>query len=263
MSAVGLWEWGRAWRRCARRWEEFALRLGRETSWRVWNPGRYGERWHRRFRETYPPGPNPVLLLGLNPGPYGMGQTGIPFTDIRRLESDLPELAARLRTDGESIGLPGLAPPDLRRRLDRTFESSSIRVYRFLRLAGGSAGAGWRRVVAANPCPMLFMEGTVNRTPADLRRALRKRGGRLERVTARLEECDQLRRECAREAVRVLEPRGVILLGRNIQEALAGDPSLGAVPGGVLAWEHPARAVPDAWAGGLVRAVRRRGWWKG
>lgn len=256
-------DWGGVWRRCARRWEGFARRLGKRTSWRVWNPGRYGERWHRRFREVYPVGPNPILILGLNPGPYGMGQTGIPFTDVRRLETELPDLAGRLRAEGEPVRVPGLAPPDLRPRLSRTFESSSVRIYRFLRLAAGNAGAGWRRVVAANPCPLLFMEGSANRTPADLGRVLRAGGVEPSAARKMLEECDRLRRKCVQEAVRALEPRGVVLLGRNVQGALGGDAAFDPVPGGTLCWEHPARAVPDAWAAGLLREIRRRGWWRG
>jgi hypothetical protein len=82
------------------------------------------------------------MFCGLNPGPYGMAQTGVPFTDLKRLASDLPKLARALAASGESLALPGLAPPSLRPFLTRTFESSAVRVYKFLaRARDGGGGA--------------------------------------------------------------------------------------------------------------------------
>ena len=80
------------WKESAELFEPLAREVAAATGWLVVNPGRYGERWHARFRRLYPPGPNPLLLFGLNPGPYGMAQTGVPFTDLKRLQSHLPEL---------------------------------------------------------------------------------------------------------------------------------------------------------------------------
>lgn len=187
-----------------------------------------------------------------------MGQTGIPFTDIKRLCSDLPRLAVRLREDGEPLSLPGLAPPSLCRFLHRTFESSSVRVYRFLSRGWGSAEDGWRDVVAVNPCSLLFMdpESGENRTPSDLGRALRKRAA-ARRVHTLLEQTERLRGECALSLVEALQARGVVLLGRDVQAAL-GDMLADRLGGSrVVSWPHPARAVPDAWASGLLARLRR------
>lgn len=224
----------------------------------MWNPGRYGERWHALFRRLYPPVRRPLLLFGLNPGPYGMAQTGIPFTDVKRIGSHLPRLASALQTRGETLAVPGLAPANLRPFLTRTFESSSVRVYRFLEETFGDAERGVRHAVVANPCPLLFIdpgEGR-NRTPADLGRAAAPAGH--EERAALLAEADRLRRRNAEDAVSTLPPRGCVLLGRNAQSAL-GDllrRSLGDRQ--VVDWEHPARAVPQTWASGLRRELRRR-----
>ncbi|MCI0658821.1 MAG: hypothetical protein L0170_17350, partial [Acidobacteria bacterium] len=142
--------WGSAWRRSARRWESLAARIASVTGWRVWNPGRYGERWHSLFRSIYPVREEGILIFGLNPGPYGMAQTGIPFTDIKRLEAQLPTLAGAIRRRRGQLRLPGLAPRSLHPFLSRTFESSSVRVYRFLLLGWGNAERGWREVAVAN-----------------------------------------------------------------------------------------------------------------
>jgi single-strand selective monofunctional uracil DNA glycosylase len=253
--------WGNAWRRAGRRWEELAPALRRATGWKIWNPGIYGERWHVRFRRRYPPRDHPLLIFGLNPGPYGMAQTGIPFTDIRRLVASLPELALELRKSGEAVEVPGLAPADLRPFLGRSFESSSVRVYRFLERGWGSAELGWSDMAVANPCTLLFIDPAEgkNRTPADLGHAARAhpRGAVLARALG--EKTDRLRVLCATEAVEALDPRAVILFGKDVQGALG--PALSSLLGErkVIPWEHPARAVPEAWAGGLLSAIRSRG----
>jgi len=47
----------------------------------VYNPLEYAWEPHCRYLERYGLGPRPVLLIGMNPGPWGMAQTGIPFGD--------------------------------------------------------------------------------------------------------------------------------------------------------------------------------------
>ncbi len=253
--------WGKVWRRSARRWEDLAPALRRATGWRIWNPGLYGETWHARFRRLYRPGQHPLVVFGLNPGPYGMAQTGIPFTDIRRLVSALPDLAAELRGRGERVEPPGLAPPGLRPYLSRSFESSAVRVYRFLKKGWGGAERGWTEVVVANPCTLLFIDPAEgkNRTPADLARAARLRGSGRDQVRELVESFGRIRIRCAVESIEALSPRGAILLGKDVQAALG--PALRRILGEarVIPWEHPARAVPESWASGLLSALRRRG----
>lgn len=262
MNSAGNREaWGRAWRRAGRRWEALVPDLRGATGWKIWNPGIYGERWHARFRRRHSPGTHPLLIFGLNPGPYGMAQTGIPFTDIRRLVTSLPELALELRRMGEAVEVPGLAPADLRPFLGRCFESSAVRVYRFLERGWGSAERGWSDVVVANPCTLLFVDPAVgkNRTPADLGKAARAGPGGASRARALEEASDHLRIRCATDAVEALDPRGVILFGKDVQGALG--PALCGLLGEkkVIPWEHPARAVPESWSAGLLAAIRNRG----
>jgi single-strand selective monofunctional uracil DNA glycosylase len=251
---------GSFWRWSARRFEPLAREIGRATGWLVVNPGRYGEPWHARFRRSYPPRARPLLFCGLNPGPYGMAQTGVPFTDLKRLQADLPTLAAELEASGAALERPGLAPPELRPFLTRTFESSSVRVYRFLALLRGSAEAAFRDVVFVNPCPLLFIDREVgaNRTPADLPRALRQRTAR-GRAASLIETFDAARVDVVSRAVDLLEPRGAVLLGRDVAAILGETLRARLGARAVVEWEHPARAVPDRWARGLASTLRRRG----
>ncbi len=251
--------WGRTKLTAARRWERFAPEIAAATGWQVWNPGLYGERWHRHFRAAYPLARAPLAVFGLNPGPYGMAQSGIPFTDLKRVAERLPRLAAELERRGERLVLPGLAPRSLHPYLTRTFESSAVRVYRFLELGWGSAEEAFRHVVVANPCSLLFMEPTTrkNRTPADLVRVVRARGTHDARVLQA--EMARLRWRAAEESIRGLAPRAAILFGRDVAEVLSARlaEAFPALP--VIAWEHPARAVPETWARGLLDALRERG----
>jgi single-strand selective monofunctional uracil DNA glycosylase len=236
--------------------------VARATGWKVWNPGEYGDAWHQVFRSVCPPRRGSVLIFGLNPGPYGMAQTGIPFTDVRRLREFLPRVSARLaalRPDAALPEVPGLAPRDLQPFLTRTFESSSVRMYRFLARVDADVEQACRRVVVANPCPLLFVdkEEGRNRTPADLRREVR-RNGRDEPV-AMQQEMDRLRRENCEDALRTLRPKAVVLLGRDAQAALRETVVGRLGEDRVLDWEHPARAVPDPWARGLQEALQNQG----
>jgi single-strand selective monofunctional uracil DNA glycosylase len=239
---------GAAIRFSSRRFAPLARSIARATGWLVLDPSRYGERWHAPFRRLYPPRARPLLVFGLNPGPYGMAQTGIPFTDLKRLAQGLPRLAAELARSGERLSLPGLAPSSLQPFLTRTFESSSVRVHRFLRLAHGSAERAFREVVFVNPCPLLFIDRALgeNRTPADLPRALRA-------------GVDEARVEVVSVAVARLRARGAIVLGRDAAAALSVPLRARLGERAVVEWEHPARAVPDIWARGLLAALRRRG----
>ena len=252
---------GECWRAAARRFVPIARQITAATGWQVFNPGQYGERWHSRFRRCYPLGERPLLICGLNPGPYGMAQTGIPFTDLKRLQAELPRFTAELRRIGEPLALPGLAPPSLRPFLTRTFESSSVRVYRFLAHAFGSAEAAFRELAVVNPCPLLFIdpESGANQTPADLLRRLRSRGATAAAARAFLARFDAARAATVDEAIRRLDPRGVVLLGRDVDAAI-GTPLRAALgPERVLAFEHPARAVPDRWSRGLAAELANRG----
>ncbi|HEV8376101.1 MAG TPA: uracil-DNA glycosylase family protein [Candidatus Polarisedimenticolia bacterium] len=206
--------------------------------------------------------PRPILIFGLNPGPYGMAQTGIPFTDIKRLRQKLPDLAARIRRRYGECEIPGLAPSSLRPFLTRSFESSSVRFYRFLDLGWECAEEGWKHVAVANACPLLFVEpaSRSNRTPADLRRAA-SRGIRNDlRARELCQACTRLRCLAAHEAEQALDPRGVILLGKDVQRALAESFEGKLGRNAVVHWEHPARAVPERWARGLLEELRGRAW---
>lgn len=228
-----------AWRENSRRWEavaEEARGLGLE----VWNPGLYAADVHAKFLRAFPPSKGAVLALGLNPGPYGMAQTGIPFTDCRTATSKL----------GIPLELPGRAPADLARRLRKpngkwrgTYERSSLGIYAFLESTWGDLRTAYANWFVGNPCPLLFLDPKAwNVTPAD---------ARLRRLAAMRD----LRRHAVEEFARVLGPRAVVCLGQDVAQAV-GDSARRAVgERPVLVYRHPARAAPRSWAAGLRRSL--------
>ena len=48
----------------------------------VYNPLEYARVPHELYSSRYGTGTKEVLLLGMNPGPFGMVQTGVPFGDV-------------------------------------------------------------------------------------------------------------------------------------------------------------------------------------
>ncbi|XP_057244382.1 single-strand selective monofunctional uracil DNA glycosylase, partial [Malurus melanocephalus] len=55
----------------------------------VYAPLEYAWLPHRRFVRRYCRGPKAVLFLGMNPGPFGMAQTGVPFGEARHVREYL------------------------------------------------------------------------------------------------------------------------------------------------------------------------------
>src|SRR4051794_13204097 len=92
------------WQARAPRWGGTAEQA-RRAGPHAWNPPLDAAATYRKFLSAYPRERGAILLLGLNPGPHGMAQTGIPFTDCRTAKSRL----------GLDLCIPGHAPDDLSR----------------------------------------------------------------------------------------------------------------------------------------------------
>ena len=213
--------------RCSR------LRFGPPVT-HIYNPLEYAWPAHAEYLRRYGRGPKEVVLLGMNPGPWGMAQTGVPFGEVELVRSWLGI--------EEKIGSPARQHPkrpiegfDCRRR-----EVSGQRLWGWARERFGSPDRFFERFFVANYCPLSFLEeGGRNRTPDRLRAAERD---------ALLEVCD----EALAQTVERLSPRWVIGVGRfaenRARRALAGLQPAPAI-GRIL---HPSPASPAAnrdWVG--------------
>lgn len=201
----------------------------------VYNPLAYARRNHEEYLERYARPGVEALLVGMNPGPFGMAQTGVPFGEVS------------LVRDWMGIEGPVRRPADEhpRRPVEglacTRSEVSGARLWGWARERFGPAEEFFARFFVWNYCPLAFLESSGrNRTPDKLPAA----------------ERGPLFAACDRALGRVvawLEPRIVVGIGRFATDrarAVLGD---GPPVGTVL---HPSPASPRANAGWAEQAER-------
>lgn len=129
----------------------------------VYNPLEYARRPHDAYLKRYGEGRKRVLFLGMNPGPYGMAQTGVPFGEIRWVR-DWLEIEGRVdRPQPEHPKRPILGFECERK------EVSGDRVWGAISQHWGTPEHFFKDHFVANYCPLVFMEESGrNRTPDKL-----------------------------------------------------------------------------------------------
>ncbi|MCC5806550.1 MAG: single-stranded DNA-binding protein [Opitutales bacterium] len=129
----------------------------------VYNPLRYAWPAHRAYIRTYGATPKRIVFLGMNPGPWGMAQTGVPFGEI-------PAVRDWMGIDSE-IGKPAREHP--KRPIEgfacKRSEVSGRRLWGLFAARFGTADAFFADHFVANYCPLVFMAETgANITPDKL-----------------------------------------------------------------------------------------------
>ncbi|MDX1612095.1 MAG: single-stranded DNA-binding protein, partial [Candidatus Thermoplasmatota archaeon] len=137
----------------------------------VYNPLSYAWDGQRQYIErfAYDPLPRPVLFVGMNPGPWGMGQTGVPFGDVDKVQA----------MGIEEIEVQQPAEPLDKRPVDgldcHRNEVSGTRLYTGLQAVYGTLQEAYQHLFIVNYCPLLFYdEDARNLTPPRLRKADRE-----------------------------------------------------------------------------------------
>jgi single-strand selective monofunctional uracil DNA glycosylase len=192
----------------------------------VYDPLVYAWDLHRRYLEAFGDGEGRVVLVGMNPGPFGMAQTGVPFGEVAAVRDWMGLSGSVGRPDPEHPKRPVLG-------LDcGRSEVSGRRLWGWARDRYGTAAAFFARFFVINWCPLAFLEASGrNLTPDKLRASER---------AALFPICDR----ALRAAIEVLRPRAVVGVGGFAEEraraALAG---LDLPIGRIL---HPSPASPLA-----------------
>jgi len=193
----------------------------------VYNPLVYARRPLERYLERYARPGVQGLLLGMNPGPYGMAQTGVPFGEVSVVRDwlGIEEPVDRPPHEHPKRPVEGFA-------CTRS-EVSGQRLWGLARERCGAPERFFERLFVWNYCPLVFMEESgKNRTPDKLPAAERD---------ALYAACD----EALRAMVAWLGPALVIGVGKFAEDraraALSGTPNLRI--GTVL---HPSPASPIA-----------------
>jgi single-strand selective monofunctional uracil DNA glycosylase len=126
----------------------------------VYNPMAYARGTYDLYVNRYGRPPKEVLLVGMNPGPWGMAQTGIPFGEVRTVK--------------EWLGIEGPVgqPPEThpKRPVDgfacKRSEVSGRRLWGWAQKRFNSPERFFSRFFVSNYCPLLFIEEDGrNRTP--------------------------------------------------------------------------------------------------
>ncbi len=161
----------------------------------VYNPLEHAKRAWAQYVRRFADGPRRVLFLGMNPGPWGMVQTGVPFGEVA-LVRDWMGIEAKVdRPANEHPKRPveGFA-------CTRS-EVSGARLWGAIAEHWGTPERFFARHFVANYCPLVFMEESGrNRTPDKLPAHERE---------PLFEACDH----ALRRTVEILEPEWVIGVG--------------------------------------------------
>ncbi len=198
----------------------------------TYNPLDYAWAGHEAYVRRFGGGKKDVLFLGMNPGPFGMAQTGVPFGEIAAVTLWMGIQAA--------VGSPASIHP---KRPVQGFscprsEVSGRRLWGLFEEMYGSADNFFAHAYVANYCPLIWMSGSgANITPDKLPR---------EQVAA-------VDAACQRHLVRLIEvmqPRLLVGVGayalRQLElaaTALPAEQQERLVLGTIL---HPSPASPVA-----------------
>lgn len=210
----------------------------------VYNPLEYARQAHEQYLTLWGSGTRRVVFLGMNPGPWGMAQTGVPFGEVAAVRDWLCIDAP--------VGKPAREHPKrpVAGLSCQRSEVSGQRLWGLFAERFGTPEGFFTDHFVANYCPLVFMEASGrNRTPDKLPAA--------EREALRAPCDDHLRELCA-----TLEPECLVGVGRfaadRARAALGDD---GVQVAQIL---HPSPASPLAnrgWAEQATAQLEELGIW--
>ena len=210
----------------------------------VYNPLIYAWRAHALYLRKYGNTSKRVLFLGMNPGPFGMAQTGVPFGQIAAVR-DWLGITAKIDKPVHEHPKRQITGFDCHRS-----EVSGERLWGLFQQRFGAPEKFFAEHFVANYCPLTFVEESGrNRTPDKLPPKQREKLFAI---------CD----EHLREVIRILQPEWLIGVG-EFAAARAMSIFADAPPriGRIL---HPSPSCPESnvdWPGKATRQLQKLGVW--
>ena len=224
--------------------EVSGLKFGDPVS-HVYNPLDYAWAPHELYLRRFGTGPKQVIFLGMNPGPFGMVQTGVPFGEISVVRD-------WLKIEG-TVGKPD--PEHPQRKITgfacTRSEISGQRLWGLFVQRFVSPEQFFTSHMVMNYCPLAFLEKSGRNLTPDKLAAHEK--------TELLAACDRH----LRAVLEALRPAWLIGVGdfaakRAAQVFANGEVKIGRIL-------HPSPASPAAnrdWAGNATRQLHELGVWK-
>ncbi|MEX2442002.1 MAG: uracil-DNA glycosylase family protein [Alkalispirochaeta sp.] len=212
----------------------------------VYNPLIYARASWEQYLRSYGASPKDVLFLGMNPGPWGMAQTGVPFGEVETVRSWM-QLSA-------PIGHPPQEHPKrpiLGWECTRS-EVSGRRLWGLFAEEFGTAQRFFAHHLVINYCPLVFMaESGRNITPDKLPKRER---------TPLFEICDAL----LAATITAYRPQFVVGVGAFARTRLERVVGAGEHAPRVVHILHPSPASPIAnrgWSEQARDQLRAAGVW--
>ncbi len=210
----------------------------------VYNPLDYAWGPHTTYLKRFGATKKRVILLGMNPGPFGMAQIGIPFGEIAAARDwmGINEPVGKPAKESPKRPIEGFACP--------RSEVSGRRLWGLFAQRFGTAEKFFAEHFVANYCPLAFLEGgSRNITPDKLP---------AEETSLLYTACDtHLGR-----LVDILQPEWLIGIGGFAEERALNIAEKHPVKVGRIL--HPSPASPAAnkdWAGAATRSLVKLGIW--
>ncbi|MBN1697634.1 MAG: single-stranded DNA-binding protein [Spirochaetales bacterium] len=227
-----------------------ALHLSSPVAY-IYNPLEYAWEPHEAYMNRYAGGGKRVLFMGMNPGPWGMVQNGIPFGDTVSVKEwlHIEGHVDQPRTTHPKRPVLGFA---CGRR-----EQSGKRLWGLVSERFRNAEIFFKSHFVGNYCPLAFFDTDgKNITPDKLCKKDRE---------SLFDLCDFF----LKKTILTLRPCYIIGIGvfaeKRIRDSLGKDDFFkkgGYIIGGIL---HPSPASPKAnagWAGKVVRKLKDMGVWE-
>lgn len=218
----------------------------------IYDPLTYAWEPHRQYLERYVHADVPVFMLGMNPGPFGMAQTGVPFGEIDAVRTWMGIVAPVSAPPVEHPGRPVTGFSTTRS------EVSGKRLWGLMSDRFGTAADFFASHCVMNYCPLIFLDGgkrakniTPDKLPKDEQRAMEAL-------------CD----DYLKDVLLLVSPRYLVGIGKyaqqklqKISEALCASGCGPYVVGSVI---HPSPGNPQAnngWAEKTVERMEELGAW--
>lgn len=214
----------------------------------VYQPLEYARAPHEEYLRRFGTGTKKVLFHGMNPGPFGMTQTGVPFGEIASVRDwmgiEMP------------VGKPAREHP--KRPIEgfacQRSEVSGRRLWGLFAERFGTAEAFFKEHFVANYCPLVWMSATgANLTP--------------DKISAlEMAPVEKACQEHLVEVIKILKPVYLVGVGAFAEQRLqraAQTAGSKATVGKVL---HPSPASPAAnrgWAEAATKQLVELGVWNG
>jgi len=212
----------------------------------VYRPLDYAWQPHARYLEAFGNGRKRVLFLGMNPGPFGMAQTGVPFGEVAAVRDwmgiDAP------------VDKPAREHP--KRPIDgfacTRSEVSGRRLWGLFADRFGTAARFFADHFVLNYCPLVWMNASgANLTPDKL-------------PAAAMEPVEDACLRHLAEVVQSLQPAFLVGIGGFAEERLRRAAETTDSRAQVCRILHPSPASPAAnrgWADAATRQLEEAGVW--